>query len=122
MSNDIFVVFCSDGCLQYADMKMCQKEQWVPITVLRQGDEVIVPCFHDMEIAKKFAKRNYPKGWLTGQIALTAAEVEWIASKGWKLEVLTHPRLFKNLSGFGHEVLEIQSRPDLYMPRSKVKS
>jgi hypothetical protein len=118
MTNDIFVVLCPDGCLTYDDMKMCQEEKWVPIAVIKKEGKVTVPCFHDPELARKFGKRNYPKDWLAGVIALSLAEIKWMLEvKGWVLQVYTYPNLCKDLEGFGYEILEFQSQPDLFMKR-----
>ncbi len=118
MPNDVFVVLCPDGCMTYDDMHMCKTEKWVPIAVLKHGDDVTVPCFDKAETALKFGRRNFPKDWLAGVIALTLGEIKWVIAKGWKMEVLNYPKLFKDLPEFTYEVLEFQSAPDLYMKRS----
>ena len=115
--QDIFVVFCPDGCLKLADMPQCKNEKWVPIASLKQGEQVNVFCFTDAETARKFGKRNYPKDWTKGVIALSKLEVEWIVAKGWKFMLLNFPRLFKDIEGFGYEILEFQTEPDLFMQR-----
>lgn len=116
--QDIFAILCPDGALGYGDMKQCCNEKWVPIATFQEGDQITALCFTEHETARKFIKRNYPKDWVRGVIALSKGELEWMYKKGWNIRILTYPNLYKDLKGFGFEVLEFQTQPDLFMARS----
>ena len=115
LSAEVIVTFYSDGALQKSDMVQCQKEKWVPIVAVANDDKVMVPCFRSHELAKKFGKRNFPKDWLDGTISLSHKEVIWMMEKGWTLHILDYPHIMKDREGFGHQVLEFQTDPDLYI-------
>ena len=77
-------------------LKECKEQNWIPILVMRSGDETIVPLFNFASIAHKFAKRNLPKKWFSsgrlGSMQVTPDDEELMKAKGWTLLPMTFPR------------------------------
>jgi len=114
MMDNVYVVICSDGALKFSDMKQCQDEKWLPISVFYKENDIHVIAFTDPLVGKRFIKRNYPKNWLVGVIALSEMEIDWLKEKGWKLELFSYPNLLHGRK-LGYEILEFQSNPELLL-------
>ncbi len=108
VTNDYYVPLFNDGtlnrndiCKNYADI------QAAVIMVLKRDNEVIVPLFKDMNMAKDFAKRNMP-GRIMGVSSLSKCFVE---KSNCIYELLDFPKRV-NLS-FGYEITgEIMDHDD----------
>ena len=108
--NDYYVPLFNDGtltkndiCKNYADI------QAAVIMVLKRNNEIIVPLFQDMCIAKDFAKRNMP-GRIMGVSSLSKCFVEKYG-KNCIYELLDFPKRI-NLS-LGYEITgEIMDHDD----------
>ena len=115
-----FGIIFNDGSFTVEDFKKeCQKEKWLPLTVLREkatGD-THVPIFNNSNTAHNFMKRNFNTSEHTCGIAiLTEEDVAEFTSKGWKVMPMKYPRRFL----VGHpeyeldvEVFEIKEEPEL---------
>jgi hypothetical protein len=133
----MIAILCTDGVLKLSDIYAeCKKQKWVPILVYRKKNAVklekkemtghiqpddqtpIVIAFENDSIAKKFAKRNTPKGWLRGAVLLADEDVENIKAQGWKIEIFTWPRkLNPEDVEIGFEVINLTTHPDVYCSR-----
>lgn len=113
----MYVVIYSDGQVSLSDMHTdCRSKSWIPMAVLRGDDgSISVPCFLDMECAKRFASRNMPREWIKGAVLLADEDFESIKSKGWALERFEFPRLVRDRKGsrLDFEIYEFASRPEL---------
>lgn len=110
----------------FGEMKMndvlaeCQKQSWVPILNIKfTNGNVIIPCFQSQPTAIKFARRNLPKNHLFGCAKflnddLAKVQKEWVEGRGWFLEVLTHPKLLRDLGTFDVEIHYYPEKPDIY--------
>jgi len=109
-TDDYFVPLFNDGtlnrndiCKNYADI------QAVVIMIVKKGNEVIVPLFRDMYLAKDFAKRNMP-GKIVGVSSLSKCFLA-TTGKNYFYELLDFPKKV-NLS-FGYEITgEIMDHDD----------
>lgn len=107
----MIVLLYSDGILSINDiLKECKIQKWFPICA--QGNTVI--GFNDPEIAKKFAKRNFPKNWIRGGIRINENDINWIKSQNWSIEILNWPKLMKDLSFLIFETQEEMQHKFLY--------
>ena len=110
VTNDYFVPLFNDGtlnrndiCKNYADI------QAVVIMILRKSNEVVVPLFKDMDIAKDFAKRNMP-GRIIAVSTISKCFLETVG-KNYFYELLDFPKKI-NLS-LGYEITgEIMDHDD----------
>ena len=117
MNTTFYVALYSDGALKFEDLRQCRDEKWIPIATIKTEETIIVPCFSSLKVARDFTKRNIPRKWQGGVIALSDAEIKWMNDKGWHLAHLDFPRLVKDVEGFGYEVLELQNKPKLEVHR-----
>jgi len=115
---DVYAIFCPDGALSFDDMEQCQREKWVPIATLTVDNKIHALIFNDPKIAQTFIRRNYPKNWIRGLIALSNKELQWMQGKGWEIKCMTYPNILKDTAGFGFEILEFQTEPTLKIGRS----
>ena len=113
-------IIFNDGSLDIKDFREeCQKDKWLPLTVLRKKNEGItyVPVFNNSNTAHNFMKRNFDTDKYTcGIIILTQEDIEQFDSKGWEVMRMKYPRRIRT----GHpeydidvEVIEITEEPDL---------
>lgn len=111
---DIFAVLCSDGAIVNCDdVKQCEKEKWLPVAAIIEGNKTTVLLFCDLQVAVKFIKRNYSKDWTRGIINLTTTQLKWMNDQGWESRVLTFPQILKDIPGFGYAILEFQDEMDI---------
>jgi len=100
-------ILCGQEHMSYHDMlKECQSENWLPVLVMRINDKTILPMFENERFAARFIKRNLPKKWTTGVIAITPQDAERMNEKGWEAIKFTFPRKVKNIVKFDVEVIE----------------
>tara|TARA_A100001201_G_C4061743_1_gene192902 strand:+ start:509 stop:880 length:372 start_codon:yes stop_codon:yes gene_type:complete len=115
-----FAIIFNDGNLLPNDFKSeCQKEKWLPITVLREKAtcETHVPIFNNSNTAHNFMKRNFDVDQVTcGIIILLNEDLEAMEKRGWKIMKMKFPRRIKT----GHpeydldvEVFETKEEPEL---------
>ena len=115
-----FAIIFNDGNLLPNDFKSeCQKEKWLPITVLREKAtcETHVPIFNNSNTAHNFMKRNFnTKEVQSGILLLCDEDIANMEDRGWKMMPLRFPRRFAE----GHpeyeldvEVLELDESPEL---------
>ena len=113
-------IIFNDGNLDIKDFREeCQKEKWLPLTVLRKRDEgtTHVPVFSNSNTAHNFMKRNFDtKKYICGIMILTQEDMEQFDSKGWEVIRMKFPRRI----GADHpeydldvEVVEISEEPFL---------
>lgn len=105
-----FGIIFNDGSLTVEDFKKeCQKEKWLPLTVLREkatGD-THVPIFNNSNTAHNFMKRNFNTGeHACGITILTDEDVEEFTSRGWKVMPMKYPRRF--LAGHPEYDLDVE--------------
>jgi len=107
----------SDGCISQSELKNeCQAQQWIPLAVKRDlHNNVWVLGFSDPNVAKQFARRNFPKNWIKGSIMLCDEDLQFIGKNNWKIEILSFPRLLNSHPEYklGFEILEFHNKPDL---------
>jgi hypothetical protein len=115
-----FAVLCSDGAIKIEDIVgQLRDEQWVPLAVTKpRGVENAIPTlllFNNVEVAHKFAQRNFPKDWMISVVQLVEADHEWINKRGWKIEHITYPRIMNSHADYEltYAVLEFASKPDV---------
>lgn len=70
----------------------CLTGKWVPLVVFRQDGKTILPVFESMAIAQRFARRNFPKKWLTGAVNLDTRDSELLAGKNIQITIFQFPR------------------------------
>lgn len=118
MENSLmYAILFTDGQIDMkAIRKECRPEKWVPILTYKDVKNItIVPVFYDANLAKTFIKRNFPKDWTQASVSLGENNLKWMKDKGWKLEVMTFPRLMKNLPNihFEFEILDLLVVPEI---------
>ena len=100
-------ILCGQGHMSYQDMlKECQSENWLPVLVMRMNGQTILPMFPNERLAAGFIRRNLPKEWTTGVIAITSEDADQMDEKGWKAIEFTFPRKVKDIVEFDVEVIE----------------
>jgi len=116
----MIAILCTDGVMQLSDIyNECQKNKWVPVLVYRKGDDPtpIVVTFNSEDTAKRFAQRNIRKGWLLGAVYLGDEGVEYIKSRGWRIETMDWPRRLSDFE-LGYEVVDFATKPEVYCGRA----
>lgn len=91
-----FGIVFNDGSLVKKDFREeCQKEKWLPLTVLRKRADrtTHVPVFSNSNTAHNFMKRNFDTNKNTcGIIFLANEDITEFESKGWKVMNMKFPR------------------------------
>lgn len=108
-------IICTDGQLGVNEIKKeCIAGKWIPLLVLRKGEDVILPVFNLIDIAKNFTKRNLPKEWKHGCVYLCKDDIAAIIKKGWKIEPFNFPKkINENIEiEMGFEIYEFFEEPD----------
>ena len=104
----MFAILHTDGNLKLKDLYTeCRDQKWIPI--LTYENKVV--CFHFQDVAKRFAKRNLPKDWLTGAIQLDRDAIKKIRDSGLKIDILDYPK--KLNVKFELEVIEFNYKPEI---------
>jgi hypothetical protein len=110
----IYAIVCAQNEMSYQDVaKECTQEKWVPLLVMRADDDLIIPLFEDVRIAKQFAKRNLPESWLSGVVNITEDDAAFIDAKGWNHVLYNYPRKVKDIVKFDIEILEYKPGKEL---------
>jgi hypothetical protein len=108
-------IICTDGQLGLTEIqKECVKGKWIPLLVLKQNNNLILPIFNLVEIARKFIKRNLPKEWNHGCVFLCEDDIVAIKKRDWKIEIFDFPRKVNENPEIelGFEIHEFEEEPD----------
>jgi hypothetical protein len=123
----MFAVLCSDGAITPEHIVgQLRDEQWVPLAVTKprniENPTPTLLTFNNQEIAKKFARRNFPKDWLVSVVQLADDDQEWIKEKGWLIKNLTYPQLMNTHPDYEltYEILTFKTRPDVGIVRGSL--
>jgi hypothetical protein len=108
-------VLCTQGEMSLGEvLRECRNDCWVPLLVMRPDEgPPVVPVFPLEETARDFARRNLPKKWVHGAVALTDRDLEWMDSKGWDVVRYDFPRKLKDVVEFDIEILEFDEPPEV---------
>lgn len=106
----------------------CHGQSWLPVLVARPknaAEQTLIPCFNVRSHAMQFGVRNLSKKHLFGTLTLAPpdiakVEADWVCHRGWKLELLSHPRLLKNQYDLDVEILETSSAPNILALQNKL--
>lgn len=106
----------------------CHVQRWLPVLVARPKEpqgQTLIPCFNTRDHAMQFGFRNLSKKHLFGTLNLATPErakleAEWVAKRGWKIELFTHPRLIKNQYDFDVEIIETDAAPNILALQTKL--
>ena len=118
----MIAILCTDGQMKLEEVRNeCQPGKWVPLFIYTVAGESFptIPLFHDEKTAKAFIKRNLPKDWLHGGVALTERDIQWMKDKGWQIREMSYPNRMTDLKNikFGFEILEFGEEPEFRISR-----
>lgn len=98
--HDYHVPITTENIMSVADIvRECHKENWSPVIVIRYEDgRTVVPVFRSYNTALQFIFRNFGKKFkpTSGTIGINEEDFDLFTSKGWEVEVMDHPRKFKD--------------------------
>lgn len=114
----MFALIYTDGQLKLNDIiKECINQKWIPLMIYRDiiKSVVHIPLFNCESVAKSFMKRNLPKSWSHGTIALCNNDLVSLSTKGWILQNFEFPNKIKDRTDIqiGFEIFELDESPDL---------
>lgn len=105
-----YCLFCTQNHMTRKELKEeCSQGKWLPMLIMRTEDnDIILPCFDTVEIARQFIRRNLPKDWVCGTVDLHKKGAQWMDAHGWKAIKFTFPRKLKDVVQFDVEILEFE--------------
>ena len=121
MDQTMYVILCGQDHMSYSDMaKECSTGKWLPILVMRTGEEsTIVPVFESVNTAIGFIRRNLPKDWICGTVPLRMRDAEWMDEHHWKAIKFDFPRKLKDIVEFDVEILEYEKEHNVQIELRK---
>ena len=122
MNFDFYAIVNTEGQLNFSEIQSeCQKENWSPILVVRVEGKTIVPLFREIDVAKKFIKRNFPRKQIKGVLGMYNENLNLFEK--WEIEWQNFPKRYRDRKGveMSVEVIEIESGFDLFKKIGQLK-
>ncbi|MDO8512029.1 MAG: hypothetical protein Q7S57_02050 [bacterium] len=112
----LYAIVCTQGHMNSREVENeCVAQKWVPLVVFRKEGKTFMPFFKVTKFARRFAKRNLPKEWLTGAVNLGDEDRAIITGKGIICTVLDFPDKLKDVAEFDIEIHEYHPNTEVEM-------
>lgn len=92
---DFFALIRTSNELKIHDLRNeCQQEKWAPVLVLRYPNRTVIPLFTNVQIARKFLRRNVPRNEICGVMGMIDEDTQIFINRGWEIDWHHHPRKY----------------------------
>jgi len=106
-----YALVCTQGEMTRQEiLDECFREKWTPLVVYFQNGKTILPTFTRIQIARRFARKNFPEEWLTGAVNLNPQDIEIIEDKGIERVIFNYPNELKGAVEF--DIIVHEFHPD----------